>query len=98
MSKLDSEMTDWGDNSLMMMAGFRYCLGRMTYMSQVCARWIVRNWSKMPDNIRGLIKRELEEEFARDDADRKEGRDHRALGHDCDRAEWEMVRNLWRGE
>jgi hypothetical protein len=83
-------------NDLMAIAAFRYCLGRMTYIVQDCAHWLVRTWPAMPDRTKAQIQRELEEAFKRDDADRAAGRQHKELGWDCDRREWERVRKLWK--
>ena len=44
------------------------------------------------------IQRDIEEAFARDDADREAGREFKAMGHDCDRKQWERVRSLWKGK
>ena len=91
-----SEQGAWGYDGLMAIAAFRYCLGRMTYIVGDCERWIFANWDNFPPNIRKLIQRDLEEEFARDDEARERGAAHKPLGHDCDRAAWERVASLWR--
>ena len=86
----------WGCDGLMALAAFRYCLGRMTYIVGDCERWIFANWEHFPPNVKKLIQREVEEEIKRDDEARAEGREHKPLGHDCDRAAWERVRTLWK--
>lgn len=86
-----------GHDHLMVIAATRYCLGRMTYIVSDCAAWLVKIWPLLNDKTKAIIQRDIEEAFARDDDDRAEGRDHKALGHDCDRAEWEKVRRLWSG-
>lgn len=93
-----SEQGAWGFADLMIVAAFRYCCGRSTYISGVCAEWIVDKWHSFPERQKDLIRRELEEEFSRDDEDRASGATHKALGWDCDRREWEKVRALWAGE
>lgn len=85
----------WGWHHLMVVAAFRYCLGRMTYISGVCADWIVANWKNFPPNAQHLIHSEMEAAFIRDDEDRAEGRQLKELGWDCDRKAWEKVRALW---
>ena len=80
---------------LMAIAAFRYCLGRMTYIVGDCASWLIKIWPYLSKETQNIIKRDLEEAFTRDDEDRESGRDCKALGHDCDRAEWERVRKLW---
>ncbi len=85
----------WGFNDLMATAAFRYCLGRSTYIVGCCADWIVEQWPNFSQNVKSLIQRELDEAFKEDDEDRLNDRQFKALGHDCDRKEWERVRALW---
>lgn len=80
---------------LMVIAAFRYCLGRMTYIVGDCASWLIKIWPFLSVQTQNIIKRDLEEAFTRDDEDREADRDFKALGHDCDRAEWSRVRKLW---
>lgn len=87
-----------GHDHLMVIAATRYCLGRMTYIVGDCADWLVKLWPLLGDPTRAIIRRDIEEAFRRDDDDRAAGRDYKALGHDCDRAEWAKVRGLWQGE
>ena len=84
-----------GHDHLMVIAAFRYCLGRMTYIVGDCASWLIKIWPYLSKETQNIIKRDLEEAFTRDDEDREAGRDFKALGHDCDRAEWSRVRKLW---
>jgi len=79
----------------MVTAAFRYCCGRMTYIVSDCADWLIEQWPELSENTKSVIHRDLEEAFARDDADRARGSDYKTLGQDCDRAEWERVRKLW---
>lgn len=91
-----TELEAWGFDALMVTAAFRYCLGRQTYIVSECVDWLVANWNKFPKNVRDAIKRDLEEEFERDDVARQEGNSFfKPLGGDCDRKEWERVRELW---
>lgn len=83
---------------LMVIAATRYCLGRMTYIVGDCASWLIKTWPLLSQQTQNIIKRDLEEAFTRDDEDREAGRDYKALGHDCDRAEWSRVRKLWAAE
>jgi len=90
------KMSNFGRDKLMAVAAVRYCLGRMTYIVSDCADWLISVWPELTDNTRNIIKRDVEEAFARDDEDRADGsRYYKALGHDCDRAQWERVRELW---
>jgi hypothetical protein len=86
----------WGRGDLMAMAAVRYCLGRSSYVVEDCADWLLKYWYRFDDNARAVIQRDIDEYFARDDADRAEGRQHKALGWDCDREQWERVRELWK--
>lgn len=73
----------------------RYYIGRMTYAVSDFCECLIAEWPKLPEEARNLIKRDVEDAFARDDA-RHEGKPWpRALGMDCDRKEWERVRALW---
>lgn len=87
----------YGRDHLMVIAAFRYCLGRMTYIVSDCADWLVANWESFPPKVRAIIERELESEFKRDDEYRAGGPDrhYKPLGHDCDRKQWEKVRRLY---
>lgn len=85
----------WGWQHLMVVAAFRYCLGRMTYISGACADWIIARWPDFPPEAQQLIRRELEEAFKCDSEERAMGEKYRTLGWDCDRREWEKVRALW---
>lgn len=86
----------YGRDGLMITSAVRYCIGRMTYIVSDCVDWIVANWGEWPDNVKTIIQRDIEEAFQRDDADRDSGRSFMALGHDCDREQWERVRALWK--
>ncbi len=95
------EQDAWGYHGLMIVAAFRYCLGRMTYMPSVCADWIIRHWDEFPERERIVIQRELEEAFTEDNKDRadiarNDGFGY-TLGHDCDRRAWSRVREIWKG-
>lgn len=84
----------YGRDDLMAIAAVRYCIGRMTYIVGDCADWLICVWPDLKPSAQAVIKRDIEESLARDDEDRAEGREHKALGHDCDRAEWERVRRI----
>ena len=86
---------DYGMNDLMVTAAFRYCLGRQTYIVGECAEWLIRIWPKINSGARFVIQRELDQAFVDDDKDRAAKKEWRTLGADCDRKEWEKVRNIW---
>lgn len=85
--KLQAErmlLEPWGPNDLMATAAVRYCLGRRTYIVNVCADWVVRNWENFQSQTKTAIRADVEELLAGNRA-----------GDDCDRADWERVRKLW---
>lgn len=86
---------DDADALTLWLGATRYYLGRMTYAVSNYCELLRREWPNLPERTRNLIQRDVEEEFVRDDNDRAEGRQYKALGHDCDRKEWEKVRMLW---
>jgi hypothetical protein len=100
-------MTDyskvWGFQQTMAHAAVRYCMGRMSYIVPCCANWIIENWENFDKGTRDCIQRDLEEEFARDDEYRNKNKKDpfalgKPLGMDCDRAQWERVRRLWKNQ
>lgn len=97
MKKLTPEQA-WGRSGLMAVSAVRYCLGRRTYIVSDCQVWLCDIWDELPEKAQYIIQRDVEEAFQRDDEDRANGKDYRALGHDCDRRCWEQVRKLWRNE
>ena len=88
---------NFGRDDLMVLAAFRHCIDRQTYIVGDCADWLSEMWPHISDRMRSVIRRELEEEFAKDDDGRRCGSSCRALGDDCYRVQWEKVRALWRG-
>lgn len=92
-----SNANPWGTDEGMAVCAVRYCLGARTYVVEDCARWLVAQWASFGDRTREQIRRDVDEAFARDDADRAHGRPYHHLGWDCDRASWERVRALWQG-
>ena len=91
----DRQLGAWGRDDLMAIAAVRYCLGRMTYITSDCADWLVAQWLNIKPNARAVIQRDIEDEFARDDDARQNGKEYKPLGCDCDRAAWQRVRELW---
>lgn len=77
------------------LAAFRYYCGRMTYAVSDFCDLLISMWPTLPEKTKALIRRDLEEEFQRDDEARERGAEFRPLGHDCDRQKWEQVRSLW---
>ena len=63
----------WGPGQFAVVAAFRYCLGRQTYIVQECADWLLLHWPVIEQPVRDLIKRELERAFEQDDKVRAGG-------------------------
>lgn len=100
MKKAKPELTRaqaWGWQDLMVIAAFRYCCGRQTYIVGACADWLVDIWPLLTQHTQRVIQRDLEREFELDDAARAHADSYMPLGHACDREAWERVRSLWRG-
>jgi len=75
---------------------FRYYLGRRTYaVSDFCTE-LRANWNNLSELCHSLIQRELEQAFVEDAEDRSNYELVTRLGDDCDKAEWEKLRALWR--
>ena len=74
---------------------FRYVLGRSSYAVSSWCDWIILNWNRIPKEERNLLILELERTFRQDDIDREGIKFVKALGHDCDRRQWERVRELY---
>jgi len=77
---------------------FRYFLGRMTIQTSCFADQLATCWPHLDARVQALIKRELEEEFRRDDEARANKKDWKPLGHDCDRGSWQKVRDAYNKE
>ena len=91
------------EQSTVWIGACRYYLGRMTYAVGDFCGALVRHWPTLPTHARSIISRDVNEEFRRDDEARARLASTRdvsfasfPLGHDCDRAAWEKVRELWK--
>lgn len=78
---------------------FRYVLGRRTYAVSQWVDWACANWDTIPDSEKRIIVNELEEAFERDDECRAKWDSQYTLplGDDCDREQWERVREKYKG-
>ena len=80
----------------------RYYTGRMSASVDSFCTLLIQEWPTLPASVRGLIRRDVEEAFVRDDSQRAIYGNQRgivfALGHDCDRDSWTRVRQLWDAE
>lgn len=86
------------DLDLIWIGAFRYYCGRMTIAVHSFAEYLIKNWENLPERAKVVIKRELDEAIKEDDKDREHKRDYKFLGHDCDRACWEKVREFINAE
>ena len=77
------------------LGAFRYYCGRKSYAVSSFCDLLIAQWPSLPERTRELIRRDLEEEFERDERARAEGRQFLPLGLDCDRDAWRRVRDLW---
>lgn len=73
----------------------RYYLGRMTYAVADYCELLIEQWSLLPESVKKMIKKDVEQEFTLDDAARRFRDENLPLGMDCDRLSWERVRTLW---
>lgn len=85
----------WGEHDWITWAAMRYCLGRRTYITGMAASWLIEHWPNIDQSAQKIIQRDIEEAFTRDDEARARNADYKPLGWDCDRREWERVRELW---
>ena len=105
LSNKDSELLSCFTDtpSALVFWSFRYFLGRMTIATCCFAIDLAKGWEHLDPRIQELIKHELEKEFERDDAARKDileneksiYKHHLPLGHNCDRAAWQKVRDAY---
>ena len=83
----------WGRDDAMVIAAFRYCFRRKSYIVPICVDWLIENWSEIKEKTRKIIEEELEEAFIYDDTMNP---DHRIesclLGVEFNRQEWERLR------
>lgn len=82
---------NFGRHDLMVLAAFRYCLGRRTYIVSDCAGWLTQQWENFTPSVQVIIERELREAAKEDAQERESGGKFRPLGDDCDRSSWLRV-------
>ena len=66
-------------------AAFRYTLGRRSYAVSIITQWLIKNWDNIHINDQNLIRSEIQDAL-----------DHDCAGMEMDKQEWERV--LRRGE
>jgi hypothetical protein len=77
------------------LGALRYYMGRMTYAVSDFCDLLIQVWPTLDVKTKSLIQRDLTAEFRRDDEQRKQGTEYKALGMDQDRAQWLRVQQLW---
>lgn len=92
-ARREGKLLVYGRDDLMVIAAFRYCLGRQSYIVSDCADWLISNWHTFSKNTTLVIRNEIEDAFKKHD----ELIDHEysPLGSDCDVVQWGRVRALW---
>ena len=78
-----NNIPDW-----MILDSFRYALGRRTYQVGITVAWLIANIDYLSDNLRAIIRKELDDELKYDSEARKRGDKILPLGDDMDRDEW----------
>lgn len=92
----ETRIADYGPDDIMVIAAFRYCMGRRTYMVGYCTEWLIRLWPTLSERARIVIQRDLNQAFTDHFRALAEGSEHSPLGMDIDVKEWDMVRAMWR--
>ena len=68
------------DDALVLLAAFRYALGRQTYIVDYVVDFIVNNWDELEASDRNLIIKEI-----------LDAKDKGHIGQDCDWKSWQRV-------
>lgn len=71
---------EWGDHNLMVLAAFRYCLGRSSYIVSSFVYWLIDYWEDIDPHTKKLILGETQEALRRGNA-----------GDRCDIESWERL-------
>lgn len=80
---MDKYKPEWGSYNLMVLAAFRYCLGRRTYIVGSCVDWLTQWWDEIDEHTKKMILEETQECLDREWA-----------GDACDIEEWEKLLKL----
>jgi len=67
----------------MLLCAFRYCLGRRTYMVNICVENIIKNWNKIGSRLKEILHKEIRQAQSRNQ-----------LGDPCDAMDWEKILKL----
>jgi hypothetical protein len=61
-------------------AAFRYTLGRRSYAVSIITQWLIKNWDNIGVNDQNLIRREIQDAL-----------DHDCAGMEMDKQRWRQV-------
>lgn len=79
--EIDAEYKpEWGHHNLMVLAAFRYCLGRRTYMVSWCVEWLIMYWKEIDSHTKKMVVEEI-----------KEAIEKHWAGDECDVDEWRKI-------
>ena len=71
---------EWGFHNLMVLAAFRYCLGRRSYIVGSCVYWLMEWWDEIDQNTKMLILEETQDAINKNHA-----------GDKCDTDDWQKL-------
>ena len=78
MIKLETDLEQF-----VVVAAFRYALGRRSYAVSLISHWLIKNWNEIHKSDQDLIKKEIQYAI-----------DHDSAGTDMDIEEWRKVLSL----
>jgi len=71
--------------STLWIGAFRYYFGRMTYAVSDFCEILCKSWSDLPEEVKRSISLEIDDAFI----------NNKNIGMECDRDEWQKVRNIY---
>lgn len=75
MIKLETDLEQF-----IVVAAFRYALGRRSYAVSIITQWLIKNWNEIHPNDQKLIKKEIQEAL-----------DNNRAGMEMDEQRWKKV-------
>jgi hypothetical protein len=93
--RLSPAWIDRFESEGLLIAAFRYYMGRRTISACHFAEHLAMAWPELPLSVQSIIRSELGEELIADTAARLRGDRVLPLGHNCDREAWEKVLEAW---
>ena len=89
----DTELLKIFDLEDLIVSTTSYYIGRQTILVSSFCGCICDSWSILPKTVQGYIQNIVERAYAKYDRGLKS-----ALGSDCERKSWDMVRALWKAK